>query len=134
MTSDLTVTANWNANGGGGGGGSSGTTKYEASVSGGSGSLVVTVDSGARRASATMNASQGTLISEGKDVAVEMPDISGVSSYVLGIPMLGLSAENGGGSVTVHTSIGSAALPSNMLTGTGLKSTPRIAELLGVDV
>lgn len=111
---DLTLTK---AGGGTGGGGSTPapTPKNEASVSGSSGDLKIEVRVSANNASAELTSAQAA---SGEDVTVAMPKISGVTSYTLGIPVPGLSRDDGNSSITLNTDTGNITLPSNMLSGT----------------
>ncbi len=116
-----TISASFTYHGGSPGGSSgSGTTtaRYEASVSGdGSGKLIVTKD--ADNVSAALPDAQCGLITGGKSVVVNMPEIDGVTNYTLSLPVSGLSSGSGDGSLTLVTGAGSVTFPSDMLKGTG---------------
>ena len=116
-----TISASFTYTGGDSGGSSGGgaiTTTYDAPVSGdGSGKL--TVSKNADGASAALPGAQSALISAGKSVVVTMPDIDGVTSYTLSMPVSGLSSGSGDGSLTLATGAGSVTFLSDMLTGTG---------------
>ncbi|MPM34889.1 hypothetical protein SDC9_81479 [bioreactor metagenome] len=115
-----TISTSFTYTGGSSGGSSGGgttTTKYEAPVSGdGSGKLSVTKDG--ESALAALPDAQGALISGGKSLVVTMPEIDGVTTYALSLPVSGLSSGSADGSLTLATGAGSVTLPANMLTGT----------------
>ncbi|MBP1736930.1 MAG: multidomain protein with s-layer y region, hyr domain [Oscillospiraceae bacterium] len=112
------------SSGGSSSGGSSSSSSsqesYSATMSGdSSGKLTVTKDTGS--AAAALSDAQGELISGGKSLVVTMPEIDGVTGYMLGIPVPSLSSDSGG-SLTLATDAGSVTLPSDMLTGTDAAS------------
>lgn len=48
---------------------------------------------------------------------VTIPSIPGVNEYSLGLPVAGLSKDDGLGRMTINTGVGSVTVPSNMLAG-----------------
>ena len=97
------------------GGSTPSTPTYKADVKAGDGStatLPIKVDKNSE--TAFVDTGSGQLSAEG--TVVTMPSVSGVSAYIVGIPVPDLSTENRRGSLTVNTGTGNIIVPSNMLT------------------
>jgi len=121
VTSNITVYAYWTGGGSGssGGGGASSTPKHEANIFGGNSSDKVEVKVDANQASADLTSTQ---VENGKDIEVNIPKISGVTNYSLGIPVSIFSNNSDNGSVILRTDVGDITLPSHMLSGTSTVS------------
>lgn len=109
--------------GGGGGAGTASTTPntptYNANVKTDSGQtslLPASVDNKTGRVSVNIDTSN-SLLSNGESVTINMPSISGVNSYTLGIPVPSLSTSKRQRSIILHSDAGSINIPSNMLAG-----------------
>jgi len=115
-TATVTVTTS-GGNTDSGGGSAPSTPNQEANITGGDSSIKteIKIDTKAGSASVKLTSAQ---MAKGKDIAVAIPKITGVSSYSLGIPESSLSSTADRGSVTLNTDVGNITLPSNMLAGT----------------
>jgi len=124
VTTNHTINATFSRTSSGGGDGSSTPSTpstptapdYEAEVKEGNGpetTLLVTVDTDAGTASIDLGSHNITL----DGTVVTIPQISGVNTYSVGIPVPDLSSTDSQGSLTLNTDTGNITVPSNMLTG-----------------
>ena len=119
-TATVTVTTsggNTDSGGGSGGGSAPSTPKQEANITGGDSSIKTEIKTDTKAGSASVELTSAQM-AKGKDIAVAIPKITGVSSYSLGIPESSLSSTADRSSVTLNTDVGNITLPSNMLAGT----------------
>lgn len=76
--------------------------------------LPVDLNSGTGMASVILDDAVGSRISGGESVEITMPSISGITGYSAELPF-GALTSNAGGSLTLHSPVGSLTVPSNIL-------------------
>ena len=136
VTTDMAITAQWTPNSGGGGGLSSGggttpsTPQQEANMTGGDSPFKIAIKTDTKEGSASVELPSAQ-VAKGKDIAVTIPKITGVSDYSITLPAAGLSVDSGSGSVSLNTHVGNLTLPADMLMGMDTASGSKVQVSIG---